>query len=52
MTNEEKEKATIRHIVTLIAQMKEIMQEKRKSAFERQLTDQLNRFFLIFPGRR
>lgn len=42
---------TIRNIVDIIVQMKEIIQEKRKAAFEKQLNDQLNRFFLIFPGR-
>ena len=36
---------TIKNIVDMIMRMQKEMQERRKSALEKQLTDQFNRFF-------
>jgi hypothetical protein len=43
---------TIRNIVDMLVRMQEQIKANRKAAFEKRLNDQLNRFFLNFPGRR
>ena len=43
---------TIRNIVDMLVRMQEQIKSNRKAAFEKRLNDQLNRFFLNFPGRR